>query len=114
MNPLPTRLPAIAALVFVALGIACSLGCSAKKSDPAKKSAPEQYVQSQVTAVQKAKGFKAAYDNPKMDECPVCGKPVNYQSFVSIGHKKYALCSDECADALQSDPGRYLPDVQPR
>jgi YHS domain-containing protein len=43
----------------------------------------------------------------------VCGDPVNYESFVAIGHKRYAVCSDECANKLENDPKRYLAAAQP-
>lgn len=113
MSRSPAGFPAVTTSMVIALGVWLCLGCSAKKGDPTQKTVPEQYIQAQVAAVQKAKSFKAVYDNPKMGECPVCGKPINYESFVSIGHKKYALCSDDCAQKLQDDPNRYLADSQP-
>jgi YHS domain-containing protein len=114
MNPFRTYLSTIVAAGLIVCAIGVCSGCSAKKSETAKKTPPEtQYVKTRVAAVQKAKSFKVAYDNPKMGECPVCGNPVNYESFVSIGHKRYALCSDECAEKLQSDPDHYLPAAQP-
>lgn len=114
MQPFATRLPMIAAGGFVALVVAVCSGCSADKGQPVKKTTPEvKHVNVQVAAVQKAKSFKVAFDNPKMGECPVCGDPVNYESFVAIGHKCYAVCSDECANKLENDPKRYLAAAQP-
>jgi hypothetical protein len=114
MNPFRTRLSTIAAAGWLVIAIGACSGCSAKKSETAKKTPPAtQYVKTRVAAVQKAKSVKVAFDNPKMGECPVCGNPVNYESFVMIGHKRYALCGDECAGKLQNEPSRYLPAAQP-
>jgi YHS domain-containing protein len=114
MTPFRTYLSTIVAAGLIVCAIGVCAGCSAKKDQTAKKPKPEtMQVNAQVAAIQKAKSFKVAYDNPKMGECPVCGRPVNYESFVMIGHKRYALCSDECAEKLQSDPDRYLPPAQP-
>jgi YHS domain-containing protein len=114
MNPFRTRLSTIVAAGLIVCAIGACSGCSAKKNQTANETAPQgKRVNAQVAAVQKAKSFKVAFDNPKMGECPVCGNPVNYESFVSIGHKRYALCSDECAAKLQSDPDRYLAAAQP-
>lgn len=113
MNPFRTRLSTIAAAGLIVFAIGACSGRSEEKNQAAKKTATEKYVGAQVATVQKAKSFKVAFDNPKMGECPVCGNPVNYESFVMIGHKRYALCSDECAEKLQNDPTRYLTAAQP-
>jgi hypothetical protein len=114
MNPFRARLSAIAAAGLVAFAIGACSGCSAEKDQTAKKTVPgTKQVRAQVAAVQKAKSIKVAFDNPKMGECPVCGDAVNYESFVMIGHKRYALCGDECAEKLQNDPARYLAAAQP-
>jgi len=114
MNPFCTRLSTIAAAGLIVFAIGSCSGCSAKKNETAKKVVAEaKHVNVQVATIQKAKSFKVAFDNPKMGECPVCGNSVNYESFVMIGHKRYALCSDECAEKLQNDPTRYLPAAQP-
>ena len=113
MNPFRTRLSTIAAAGLIVFAIGACSGCSAEKNQTAKKTVPgTKQVRAQVAAVQKAKSFKVAFDNPKMGECPVCGNPVNYESFVMIGRKRYALCSDECAEKLQNDPTQYLAAAQ--
>jgi YHS domain-containing protein len=99
---------------IAALVLAASPGCRKKETEPAKKALQSAgHIGAEIRTVQKAKSFKVAFDNPRMGYCPVCGKPVNYSSFVSIGHKHYALCSDECAEILQDDPDQYLASPQP-
>jgi len=96
------------------LVIAVSPGCRAKEPAPVKKTLQAAgHLEAEIQTVQKAKSFKVAFDNPKMGFCPVCGNPVNYESFVSIGYKHYALCSDECAEKLQNNPDQYLTPPQP-
>lgn len=100
--------------VFVALAIGVCAGCSAKKSQTAENAVPEtRHVNVQAAAIQKAKDLKVGYDNPKMGECPVCARAVDYESFVMIGRKKYALCSDDCGEKLRNDPERYLSTAKP-
>jgi YHS domain-containing protein len=114
MNPFRTRLSTIAAAGLIVFAVGACSGCSGEKNQAAKKTVPEvKQVRAQVAAVQKAKSFKMAFDNPKMGECPVCGSPIDYESFVSVGRKRYALCSDECAEKLRDDPSRYLATAQP-
>jgi YHS domain-containing protein len=114
MSTILARLSTIAAVGLIASAVGVCFGCSAEKSQTAKKAAPEtKHVNAQVAAVKKAKSLQVAFDNPKMDECPVCGSPVSYESFVAIGRKRYAVCSDECAEKLENDPTRYLPAAQP-
>jgi len=109
MRPFTTRLSMIVSGVFVALAVAVCPGCSADKSEQSKNTPPPgEHINTRVAAVQKAKSFKVAFDNPKMGYCPVCGEAVDYESFVTIGRKNYAMCSDECAEKLQNDPESYL------
>lgn len=109
MQPFSPRLPMMVSGVFIALAVAVCSGCSADKSEQAKNTPPPvEHINARVAAVQKAKSFKVAFDNPKMGYCPVCGKAVDYESFVTIGRKHYALCSDECAEKFQNDPESYL------
>lgn len=114
MHTLRRHFLTIAATGLVAFAIGVCSGCSADKKETTQKATAEvKHVRAQVAAVQKAKSFKVAFDNPKMGECPVCGNPVNYESFVMIGHKRYALCSDACSQKLQNDPEQYLAAAQP-
>lgn len=107
MHTPTTRFSALASLV--ALTIVVLSSCSAKETPPVKKTHEAAgHFSAQVRTVQKAKSFKVAFDNPIMDQCPVCGEPVDYESFVTIGKRHYALCSNACAERLQDDPGRYL------
>jgi len=108
MQTRTARFPAIAFLI--ALAIVILPGCGAKDKPAEKKiqQAVTNHFTAQVKTVKKAKSLKVAFDNPDMDRCPVCGEPINYESFVSIGKKRYALCSNECAERLQSDPARFV------
>jgi len=107
MHTPTTRFSALASLV--ALTIVVLSSCGAKETPPVKKTHEAAgHFSAQVRTVQKAKSFKVAFDNPIMDQCPVCGEPVDYESFVTIGKRHYALCSNACAERLQDDPGRYL------
>jgi transcription elongation factor Elf1 len=108
------RFATIAAAVCVVFALVSFIGCSGKKAETAKKTAREtSHVNTQVAAIETAKSLKVAFDNPKMGECPVCGHPVNYECFVTIRDKRYAVCSDECADKLRNDREQYLPAAQP-
>lgn len=43
--------------------------------------------------------------------CPVCGKPIRERAgawMVDYQGTTYELCSRECRDAFEADPGRYL------
>jgi YHS domain-containing protein len=107
MHTPTTRFSALASLVALAIVVLSS--CGAKETPPVKKTHEAAgHFSAQVRTVQKAKSFKVAFDNPIMDQCPVCGEPVDYESFVTIGKRHYALCSNACAERLQDDPGRYL------
>lgn len=76
-------------------------------------SVPVDYVYTGVRTANTAKNIKVTFDNPEMGLCPVCRENVNYESFASIERKKYALCSDECAQKLQANPHDYLPTAKP-
>ena len=76
-------------------------------------SVPVDYVDTRVRMINTAKSIKVTFANPEMGLCPVCRENVNYESFVSIEHKTYALCSDECAQKLQAHPGDYLSAAHP-
>ena len=107
MHILTTRFSALACLVALAIVVLSS--CGAKENPPVKKTHEAAgHFTAEVRTVEKAKSLKVAFDNPIMDQCPVCGEPGNYESFVTIGKKHYALCSNACAERLQNDPARYL------
>ncbi|MFQ5511842.1 MAG: hypothetical protein ACE5EO_08335 [Candidatus Krumholzibacteriia bacterium] len=77
-------------------------------------SAPVKQLQARMGTVKKARSLKVTFDNPEMGLCPVCGQGVNYESFASVGYKKYAMCSDACAEKLLANPQGYLgADAQP-
>ncbi len=76
-------------------------------------SVPVDYVYTGVRTANTAKNIKVTFANPEMGLCPVCRENVNYESFASIEHKNYALCSDECAQKLQAHPDDFLPVAKP-
>lgn len=76
-------------------------------------SATVKQLETRLRTIKKARSLKVTFDNPEMGRCPVCQEDVNYESFVNIGYKSYAMCSEACAEKLRAHPQQYVTATQP-
>jgi len=91
-----------------------AFGCGSSDDQTAEKKPVDWDEEKETTlgrVVQKAHHVGDARSdiaNPRMGECVVCDRPVDYQTFALVQGKNYAFDSEACAERFKLEPQVYL------